>query len=286
MNVVFCILCGISIIVAIYVYVQYRKEVISKTDPDSEYNQRIQQLESDYNTKRQGMEDALKELQSKLNQNQTEEIEKLKSSYSDKRLELDTQFLAENADIQQQIEAIRNELKYYEGLQKAVVENFKEQDKIRSERDYYKISLSESDLSDVAKLKIVAREISKPVVLYKLIYEIYYKSKFDALFKKLIGSDDTGGIYKITNIKNERVYIGRTTNFLNRWRDHIKCGIGSDSGAQIRTRLYDAMKMDGCENFTFEILDRCDKDAQPDREKYWIEYYRSTEFGYNVQSGG
>lgn len=286
LSVILCILCAVLAVAVIFVYKLYKDESSSKSDPESEYNRKVQQLNSDYDIRKQNIEETLSNLQYKLNQDQSEKVEELKNLYSDKKLALNEEFKAESDRILNEIAEIRSTLEYYEDLQKAVIENFKEQDRIRLERDFYRISLTDLEQSDIVKLRTVALEISKPVVLYKLIYEIYYKSKFDELFKRLIGSDDSGGIYKITNTLNERVYIGRTTNFLSRWRDHVKCGTGSDSGAQVRTRLYEAMRKDGCENFTFEILDRCDKDSQPEREKYWIDFYKSTEFGYNIQSGG
>lgn len=262
-------------LLSVYMYIKYKNEINSKIDPESEYNKRKKELE-----------EAIVNLQNQLNSNQANKMSEMQNDYSDKKLKLDNDFEQKNQEIFTKIEQIKKNLQYYEDLQKAVVDNFKEQDRIRLERDFYKIDLSDVELSDIVKLRTVAMEISKPVVLYKLIYEIYYKSKFDELFKRLVGDNGEGGIYKIVNIKNEKVYIGRTTDFLKRWRDHVKCGTGSDSGAQIRNRLYEEMKKDGIENFTFEIIDRCDKESQPEREKYWIQYYKSTEFGYNIQSGG
>ena len=289
MNTFSVIMLCVSIVLfvtLILLFIRYKMELKSKIDPNSEYNKNIQKLKSDFEIEKKSVEDTLNNLKSRLSTEQLEKVEELKKLYSDKQIELNNALNDETTRVAEQIDIIRNNLHYYEELQKAVVENFKEQDRIRLERDFYRISISDVEQSDIIKLRTVALEISKPVVLYKLIYEIYYKSKFDELFKRLIGSDDCGGIYKITNTINEKVYIGRTTNFLTRWRDHVKCGTGSDSGAQLRTRLYDDMRKNGCENFTFEILDRCDKDSQPEREKYWIDYYKSTEFGYNIQSGG
>jgi len=36
------------------------------------------------------------------------------------------------------------------------------------------------------------------------------------------------GIYKITNINNGKVYIGQAVNIAERWRQHIKRGVGAD----------------------------------------------------------
>ena len=43
----------------------------------------------------------------------------------------------------------------------------------------------------------------------------------------------------------------------------------------------------GADNFSFEIIEKCEKDKLSDREKYWITYYNSTSpNGYNLTKGG
>jgi len=46
-------------------------------------------------------------------------------------------------------------------------------------------------------------EFSKPEIIYKLMYEVYYKSRLEEMFKRVLGENkDKGGIYKITNVNN------------------------------------------------------------------------------------
>ena len=89
--------------------------------------------------------------------------------------------------------------------------------------------------------------------------------------------------YKITNLKNQKVYIGQAANLADRWKDHIKAGLGIDTPSNM---LYTAMIKDGVENFTFEVLEECERSALNDRETYYIEFYRSQEHGYNMTKGG
>jgi len=42
----------------------------------------------------------------------------------------------------------------------------------------------------------------------------------------------------------------------------------------------------GIQNWYFEVLEECDKNQLNDREKYWINYYKSNELGYNATRGG
>ena len=86
------------------------------------------------------------------------------------------------------------------------------------------------------------------------------------------------GIYKITNLKNNLVYIGQTVNFGIRRRDHWSDKTQDD--------LHNDIQKLGKEYFKFEIVEKCDIDQLDEREKYWIEYYDSYNMGYNNTGGG
>ena len=86
------------------------------------------------------------------------------------------------------------------------------------------------------------------------------------------------GIYKITNLKNNLVYIGQTMNFGIRRRDHWSDKTNDD--------LHNDIQKLGREYFKFEIIEKCDVDQLDEREKYWIEYYDSYNMGYNNTEGG
>ena len=86
-------------------------------------------------------------------------------------------------------------------------------------------------------------------------------------------------IYKITNTINNKIYIGQTTNFKNRMKQHIN---GKRSVISKAIRKY------GKDNFLFEIIDSVDNiDDANVLEKFYIEYYNSiTPNGYNIAEGG
>ena len=39
----------------------------------------------------------------------------------------------------------------------------------------------------------------------------------------------------------------------------------------------------GVENFTFEIVEECDKSKLNEREDYWQEYFHAKDFGYSIK---
>ena len=90
------------------------------------------------------------------------------------------------------------------------------------------------------------------------------------------------GIYRITNKINGKSYIGQSVDLRNRLRDHIKAGLGIASS---NNRFYTEMKNEGPEAFMYEILEECDRSQLNEKERFWINFYSSTNWGYNVMQG-
>lgn len=85
------------------------------------------------------------------------------------------------------------------------------------------------------------------------------------------------GIYKITNTINGKCYIGQSRDIESRWKAHkVRKG----------TYLYNAFQKYGVENFTFEVLEECERERLNELEKYYIELYHSFGEGYNLCEGG
>jgi group I intron endonuclease len=103
------------------------------------------------------------------------------------------------------------------------------------------------------------------------------------LVNRVVGSGTHIGIYRITSLIDNKIYIGQARDIRDRLITHIKCGLGIDTP---NNKLYSAMLELGVENFTFEIVEECDVNLLNDREKYWIEYYQSRSWGYNMTGGG
>lgn len=89
------------------------------------------------------------------------------------------------------------------------------------------------------------------------------------------------GIYKITNIHNGMCYIGQAVNIAERWKQHIKRGVGAETPT--RNKLYPAMLEEGVENFTFEIVEECSQAMLDEREDYWQDFFKAKEFGYSIK---
>lgn len=93
------------------------------------------------------------------------------------------------------------------------------------------------------------------------------------------------GIYKITNLINGKCYIGQSINIEKRWKNHqVVATNPNDNGYNYP--LYQAIRKYGQKNFSWEVIEECDKNSLDEREIYWISYYNSYNNGYNQTLGG
>ena len=98
----------------------------------------------------------------------------------------------------------------------------------------------------------------------------------------------TIGIYKITNTVNGKVYIGKSHNIEERFKQHIE---GLNGKRNHNPHFQSAWNKYGKSNFKFEIIHPLKKYVEEeisDLEVYYISKYNSTDanYGYNFQCGG
>ena len=89
-----------------------------------------------------------------------------------------------------------------------------------------------------------------------------------------------GCIYIITNVLNNKHYIGQTKRDIHtRLQEHFKCCHNIE--------LRNDIEKFGINSFTTSILDYAETSEELDaKEKYWISKYDSYSSGYNKSSGG
>lgn len=93
-----------------------------------------------------------------------------------------------------------------------------------------------------------------------------------------------GYIYKIENLINGKVYIGKTTRtFKERYKYNLEKNTHNN-------HLKNSIKKYGIDNFYInEEFDKAlTKEELNEKEKYWIEHYKSNDekYGYNILNGG
>ncbi len=108
----------------------------------------------------------------------------------------------------------------------------------------------------------------------------------------------TGHIYKITNIKNNKIYIGQVVShrlnkgkyrpfgYIGRFNDHISEALNNTKKKQC-TYLNNAIRKYGKESFKVELLLECPKNSLDDSEIKYIKDCNSIfPNGYNLTLGG
>lgn len=193
------------------------------------------------------------------------------------------EFEQSSANLTKQKVNLLAELDNLRSVVNAAVEESKRRQAEKDAIEFYRIQVSAEDLKEILKLREITPYLRNPEPLNKIIWKTYYEKPTTDLIGRVVGPKIITGIYKITNLANQMTYIGQSVNIADRWRSHIKRGLGADTPT--RNKLYPAMEKYGVENFSFEILEQCDKTQLDEKEKYWIEFYHGKDFGYNVTAG-
>ena len=183
--------------------------------------------------------------------------------------------------VNEEIEELRSLLEDYKSKRDLINQAIVHEKEIREQQDFYRIVLNESDKEDIQLLNTIEMRLHSREALYKLIYDVFYKKPLNDMINRVLQGKEFCGIYRITNLKTNEAYIGKSTNIKTRWQNHCKTAIGLDGMA--RTKIHSAMKEYGIDNFSFEVLEKCTKENYSEREKYWINFYETNVYGYNIQ---
>ena len=300
LSIIFLVVGTALFCIGAYLYLHAQKR-------DSETVHANQQLKLEYqslNNSNQIAKKNLKEIQQQILKayEEAEEIKNLllngykqfcntlDNTYTLKEQDFDREInkLVEDAAIRKQqialsILQVQNELEKIQQTRFAAIEAQKREEAIQQAESFYKININEIDLNTIKLINELKPRLPDARVLCMLIWQTFYQKKMNELCANVLGMKIRCGIYKITNLKTKMTYIGQSVNIADRWKTHAKCGLGIDVPA--RNKLYQAMQIDGLENFTFELLEECDKNLLDEKERFYINLYQSYDYGYNSTIG-
>lgn len=252
--------------------------------------QRIEEINLEYQDKRQMINDASdlarkehEEKSAAYQQQYESSILLLDKEYKEKNDILDNEYITKKESYDAEIETLISQLKSLQNQKAATIEALEREQAVREQANLYRLDISEQDKQDVKFLQSIQYRISKPRVVAMLIWQTYYQPIAKKKFPLILGTEKVCGIYKITNMDNQKVYIGQAVDMRERWLQHCKKGLGIDTPQN--NKLYAAMLQDGLENFTFELLESCEPSELNEKEKYYINLYNACEYGYNLTSG-
>lgn len=211
-------------------------------------------------------------------------ISALLKSYEEKENELTMTFDAKSQDLSNKISIESSKLADLQAKQLAYIQAQQRQEEIDSNQDYYRLALDEIDINDITLLRELQPRFVKKESIDKLIWEVYYKPAYDILTARLFPKAiKYCGIYRITDLTTGKSYIGQSVDIKERFRQHIKSAL---TYGKATNKLYSTMQKSGVYNFTFEILEEVSRENLNERETYWIEFYKTKDFGLNTTRGG
>ena len=247
-------------------------------------------------------ENRMKELNDVIEETRQHRMEQLQETFEEAKSKYDLQMKEYETQRQKQAEEIRDaciesqnqnleeckrikeETDNLRQQYEALLEPIKQYLKDRQEKLFYTIQLSDEFKDDIEfLLTTVAARVRHPDIISKLVWAEYVKPNLDNTFKRIEARAEPG-IYKLTSLENGMSYIGKSTDVKKRIADHFKSSIGIKSIAD--QAVHHAILKEGFWNWSIEIITYADKEKLNELEKYYIEFFKTQEFGYNKNSGG
>lgn len=209
--------------------------------------------------------------------------EDAKQTYLETLSDMVTNVMSEYGIKSKELEELLVKLEEAHAKADAAVKVNKRAEMEKQQKDFYRIQLSPEDLEEIKRLREVEQYLRQKEPLNKVIYKCYYEKPLTSMIGRVLGNRKITGIYKITNLDNGMCYIGQSVDVADRWRQHVKRGVGAEPVTQ--NKLYPAMKSIGVENFMFELIEECKGNELTPREKYWTDFYQAQTYGYTVKKG-
>lgn len=242
-----------------------------------------QQEQTILDTRKKTRQDELQQIERNYEEQRIKHRQSFHQSIRQEQIEMKSQLYQQIGKIQRQRNQIQSDLaqlkSVYQAATAARLRQQEEQDKI----SFYRIKISEKQINDIINLQEWKKELNDPSIVSKIIWSAFIIKPTTDLCNRVLGSGSVCGIYKITNKQTGDIYIGQSVNIADRWKQHIKCGLGIDASAT--NKLYNNMQKYGVWNFTFEILQKCTRDKLNEKERFWIQMYQSNKVGLNVTKG-
>lgn len=270
-----------------------RDEAIQQAD--EAYRKKIEQYNIDAYERHQGLNQLISDRKKEIEEDYLTLIEAKRELYRRERDDMEKEIWAEWEEMYgrhtlncQNLQQQENQIKFAVQNKQIDYENliapFRLLQQEEQEKYYWCIQIPELDREDIHYLlTTVSSQVRNKDVIPKLVWSEYLQKLTQELMKRA-KIEDKPGIYKITNIKTNKCYIGKSTKVKQRLIDHIKGSVGISTIAD--QKIHHAMLEEGLWNWTFECICYCEKDQLNEKEKYYISFFKSQEWGYNVMSGG
>ena len=257
--------------------IEEKREEIKRTESS------ILKLTETENAIKNNMERSIEERSEALSKEYQEASEQYKKEYMETVQEMTEEFSKTICGKRSEVQALDTIIGDKQTFYDAILAMEQRKAKQEAQKNFYRLVIPEEDLVEIEKIKEITPYLRNPEILNKVLWTTYYQKPYQDLVARQFGNNRPTGIYKITCLLDDKVYIGQSVNVPNRFSEHIKRGLGAEPAT--KNRLYPAMKKYGVENFVFELLEEVSREKLDERERYWIQFFHSAEFGLNGNKG-
>ena len=211
------------------------------------------------------------------------EINEYKKVLEESNKEIEVQALKHQKELLDQLDILIDEIKDYEKKREVINKQILMERELKEKANFYRIVISDYDIEDLKLISQIEQNFHNKEVLNRAVFDTYIKKPMSEMIKRVLEGRSPSGIYMITNTLTNEIYIGRAVSIDKRWQEHCKScfNLGTIAHSTLHTR----MAKEGIWNFTFQILEEVPKEKLSEREKYWINFYHSKDYGMNERQG-
>lgn len=272
---------------------QIQKDIVQA---DEKRQNAIQRATEAQNVTQQLLLSEQKRLATEISKQKEISLLQLKEDYQKKLNELNSLYYSKEQTLKQDYEkhrlllesdilSIQEKLDDFRARQEAINEAIRKEEELQNEVDMHRILLTNNNKEDISYLISIEQNIHNKELLYKLIWSEYIQKSFNQMIKNIFGSRNPKNvIYCIENINTHKKYIGKTSaEVTKRWTDHLKNSL--NIGGIKRQPIHDAL-FGHWDEFTFRVIEEVKDEKLSEKEKYYIGFFQTDKYGYNVKSGG
>ena len=264
---------------------QIKQLEVHLKEKEKRYNEVNQDLDLYRQGKIKEIDGTIVEYEQRKRQAINHAIEEHKLSLQEQSGQLQKQLKEQEDELKSQIEIIKSELEEERNKRAAINEELRKQEEKEKYNEIHSVNLTDNEKEDIHFLLSLEERLHNKQALYKLVWSTYLQQAYKNTFHNILGNRDPRNvIYCIENINTGKKYIGKTSAEVSkRWTEHIKTSlnIGTIKSTNIHKALYNHW-----DEFIFYILAETEKEKLSEMEKYYISFYESDKYGYNIKAGG
>ena len=264
---------------------QIKQLEVHLKEKEKRYNEVNQDLDLYRQGKIKEIDGTIVEYEQRKRQAINHAIEEHKLFLQEQSGQLQKQLKEQEDELKSQIEIIKSELEEERNKRAAINEELRKQEEKEKYNEIHSVNLTDNEKEDIHFLLSLEERLHNKQALYKLVWSTYLQQAYKNTFHNILGNRDPRNvIYCIENINTGKKYIGKTSAEVSkRWTEHIKTSlnIGTIKSTNIHKALYNHW-----DEFIFYILAETEKEKLSEMEKYYISFYESDKYGYNIKAGG